>query len=176
VGFALRLVFGALELGGQIIAMQMGLGFSVLVDPQNGAQVPLLSAFYSLLATLVFLALNGHLVLLQVLVQSFQTLPVATTGLLPTDLWELPNWGGEIFAGAVGIGLPIIASLAVVNLAFGVMTQAAPQLNLFAVGFPISLLLGLVIIILTLPTLVPQFSRLVESAFLTAQRLADLGT
>jgi flagellar biosynthetic protein FliR len=174
-GLVLRLVFAALELGGQIVATQMGLGFAALMDPQNGVQAPLISVFYNLIATLIFLSLDGHLVLLRLLIESFHTLPIATTGLLPSDLWQLVNWAGQMFTGAVVIALPLISALTIVNLAFGVMTRAAPQLNLFAVGFPISLILGLILLLLSLPTWVPQLSRLLDSAYLTIQDLASEG-
>ena len=124
MGFVLRLAFGALELGGQMIATQMGLSFASLVDPQSGAQSPLLSQFYTLFGTLIFLSLNGHLLLIRMLVESFATLPVAATGADRDLLWLLVNWASGLFAGAVLIALPAIASLLVVNLAFGVMTRA----------------------------------------------------
>ena len=175
VGFALRVAFSALELGGQIIAMQMGLGFATLVDPQNGVQVPLVSAFYNLIGTLIFLALDGHLILLKIIAESFHALPISAEGLIAGDLWGIANWGGQLFTGALLIALPIIAALLVVNLAFGIMSRAAPQLNLFAVGFPITLILGFVIILLSLPTLVPQLSRLLQNGFEMSQRLVGVG-
>jgi flagellar biosynthetic protein FliR len=175
MGFMLRLVFGALEVGGQIIAMQMGLSFASSVDPQNGAQLPLLSHFYTLIGTLAFLALDGHLMLIQVLVESFRTLPVATLGLHTDALWTLAGWASQMFGGAVLIALPAIASLMVVNLAFGVITRATPQFNIFAVGFPISLLLGLFIILYSLPTLLPQLERLLDAAFQTTRQLLAAG-
>ncbi len=165
MGFLFRLAFTALELGGLMIATQMGLGFASLVDPQNGAQSPLLSQFYTLLGTLVFLGLNGHLLLIQLLVDSFEALPVATSGADRDLLWTLATWASRMFAGAVLISLPAIASLLVVNLAFGVMTRAAPQLNIFSVGFPIGLILGLLIILYNLPTLLHQLDRLFADAF-----------
>lgn len=165
MGFLLRLVFGALELGGQMIATQMGLGFASLVDPQSGAQSPLLSQFYTLLGTLVFLGLNGHLLLVRLLVDSFAALPVAATGADRDLLWTVANWAGRMFGGAILISLPAIASLLVVNLAFGVMTRAAPQLNIFAVGFPIGLILGLLIVLYSLPTLLHQLDSLFAEAF-----------
>ena len=97
--------------------------------------------------TLVFLSLNGHLLLVQLLVDSFKTLPVAAVGADRDVLWALVAWASRTFAGAVLISLPAVASLLVVNLAFGVMTRAAPQLNIFAVGFPITLILGLLILL-----------------------------
>ncbi|MFZ1494233.1 MAG: flagellar biosynthetic protein FliR [Candidatus Competibacter denitrificans] len=166
MGFALRLVFGALELGGQIITTQMGLGFASLIDPQNGTQSTLLSQFYTLLGSLIFLALNGHLLLIGLLADSFTTLPPAPTGAGRELLWGLVAWAGHTFAGAVLIALPAIASLLVVNLAFGVMTRAAPQLNIFAVGFPVTLVLGLLVVLYNLPTLFDQLNSLFDQAFL----------
>lgn len=175
MGFILRLVFAALEVGGHVIAMQMGLGFATLMDPQNSGQMPLLSHFYNLMGTLVFLALNGHLILLQMLVESFHSMPVGATGLLAADLWTLVSWGSQMFAGAVLIALPAIASLLVVNLAFGVMTRAAPQFNIFAVGFPITLMLGLLIVLYSLPVLLPQMQRLLDEAFQTSWQIINGG-
>lgn len=172
MGFILRLVFGALELGGQVIAMQVGLSFASLADPQNGAQSPLLSQLYNLLGTLIFLALNGHLLLIQLLVDSFTALPVAPSGADRDWLWALVIWGSQMFAGAVLVALPAIASLLVVNLAFGVMVRAAPQLNIFAVGFPITLVLGLLIILYSLPTLLYQLEHLFAEAFRSIGQLA----
>jgi flagellar biosynthetic protein FliR len=171
LGFLLRLVFGALEVGGQLLAMQMGLGFATLIDPQGGNPIPLVSTFYNLLGTLVFLSLNGHLAVLRMLIESFQLLPIAAEGLLPENLWTLVNWASHLFAGAVLIALPGVASLLVVNLAFGVMTRAAPQLNIFAVGFPVTLIMGLLVMFYSLPTLLPQLERLLESAMQTAEQM-----
>ena len=175
MGFMLRLVFGALELGGQIIAMQMGLSFASSVDPQNGAQLPLLSHFYTLIGTLAFLALDGHLMLIQVLVESFRSLPVATQSLHSDAFWTLAGWASQMFGGAVLIALPAIASLMVVNLAFGIITRATPQFNIFAVGFPISLLLGLFIVLYSLPALLPQLERLLDASFQATRQLLTVG-
>ena len=172
MGFLLRLAFGALELGGQVIATQIGLGFASLVDPQSGVQGPLLSQFYTLLGTLVFLELNGHLMLIQLLVDSFTVLPVAPTGADRDWLWIVVSWASQMFAGAVLVALPAIASLLTVNLAFGVMVRAAPQLNIFAVGFPITLVLGLLIILYSLPTLLYQLNNLFAEAFRSISQLA----
>ena len=171
MGFMLRLAFGALELAGYVVAMQMGLGFASLVDPQSGSQMPLLSHFYQLCGYLIFLALNGHLLLIQLLADSFALLPVGPEGLFPDDLWTLVSWASHMFFGAVLISLPAVASLLLVNLAFGVITRAAPQLNIFMVGFPVSLMLGLVIVLYSLPALLPQLRRLLEDVFATAHGL-----
>ncbi len=165
MGFALQLVFAAVTTGGQIIAMQMGLGFASMVDPQNGLQLPVLSQLYMLLVTLLFLGFDGHLVLIQMLVESFHTLPIAADGLTRASMWTLASWGSDMFAGAVWLALPAVAALLVVNIAFGVMARAAPQLNIFAIGFPVTLIMGFVVILFTLPTVVPQFTHLVNGGF-----------
>lgn len=162
MGFAMQLVFSAVVTGGQVIAMQMGLGFASMVDPQNGTQVPVLSQFYLLLVTLLFLGMDGHLVLVEMVVESFHTVPIAADGLTRNGFWNLAAWGSQMFAGAVWLSLPAVASLLVVNIAFGVMARAAPQLNIFAIGFPVALIMGFVVMLFTLPTLVPQFDNLMR--------------
>ncbi len=171
MGFALLLVFSAFVVGGQVFAMQMGLGFAAMVDPQRGVQVPMISQFYVLVATLVFLALNGHLVLIETLAESFRILPISEQGLPINGLRTLVAWGGQMFAAAVVIALPAIATLMIVNLAFGVMMRAAPQLNIFAVGFPISMTVGFIVMLTMLPAVTPQLTGLVEDIFLTVRRM-----
>lgn len=175
IGFALRLAFAALETGGQMISTQMGLGYASLIDPQNGASTPLLAQFYGLLGMLIFLGLDGHLLLIETVVESFHVLPVSTDGLALQRWRELADAGAMIFAGAVKFALPAMASLLVVNLAFGVMTRAAPQLNIFAVGLPVTLLLGLAILLYSLPALAPEFRRLIDAAFLLVHRALAAG-
>jgi flagellar biosynthetic protein FliR len=175
MGFAVRLVFSAVENGGHSIALLMGLGFADMVDPQSGVSVPVISQFLTTLTGLLFLSLDGHLVLIQVVAQSFHTLPVSMSGLPLDGIWQLVMWASWIFAGAVLIALPAIAALLIVNMAFGVMTRAAPQLNVFAVGFPITLGLGFIILVVTLPSIVPKFSNLLVGAFELIQRITSPG-
>lgn len=160
IGFTTQLVFSAIIMAGQILAMQMGLGFSLMVDPQNGTQAPVLSQFYIIFVLLVYLSLNGHLVLIQIVIDGFETLPVAVTGLSTDSMWSIVTWGRHIFAGAIGIAIPAIASLLVVNLSFGIMTRAAPQLNIFAIGFPVTLMLGFVLVLLTMSNISPASNAL----------------
>ena len=171
MGFTLQLVFSAIVIAAQSIAMSMGLGFANAVDPQNGVQVPVVAQYYLTLATLMFLALNGHLILVQILVDSFQSLPIGQAGLTSADIWALVGWGGRMFAGAVAIALTAMASLLLVNLAFGVMSRAAPQLNIFGVGFPVMMLTGFVIIMLSVPGMTPHVSNLMQDAFLLLQTM-----
>ncbi|MGI9259182.1 MAG: flagellar biosynthetic protein FliR, partial [Gammaproteobacteria bacterium] len=121
MGFTLQMVFDALVIAGQTIAMTMGLGFAMLVDPQRGVSVPVLSQFFLILGILIFLSLGGHLAVLRMLVESFQILPMGN--LLPREsIWVLVIWGGEMFVGAIRIALPAVVAMLVVNIAFGVMS------------------------------------------------------
>jgi flagellar biosynthetic protein FliR len=102
MGFAMQLVFNAVTTGGQIIAMQMGLGFASMVDPQNGTQVPVLSQLYLLLVTLLFLGFNGHLVMIEMIAESFTVLPVGADGLTRNGLWLLAGWGARCLPARCG--------------------------------------------------------------------------
>jgi len=165
MGFTLQIVLAAIVTGGQVVAMQMGLGFAAMVDPQNGQQTPVLSQFYVIMVVLIYLAMNGHLVLIEVLIDSFKTMPVSMTGLVATDFYKVVHWAAILFSGAVGIAIPAIASLLIVNFTFGIMTRAAPQMNIFAIGFPLTMLLGYGVIFATLPSVVPQASNLFTGAY-----------
>lgn len=152
MGFMLQLLFNAFIIAGQIIAMQMGLGFASMVDPQNGVTVPVISQFYLIFVTLVFISLDGHLILLQILTESFVSIPIGTTGLPHTSYRDLVAQASWMFASGVLVALPAIGSLMVVNLTFGILSRAAPQISPFSIGFPMTIILGFVIIFVTLPT------------------------
>jgi len=164
MGFILQMVFSAFVIAGQSIATAMGLGFASMVDPQNGVQVPVISQAFLIMATLVFLALNGHLIFIEVLAKSFHNMPIGPVFPSTDALWQLVIWGSDMFTGGMLIALPAVAALLLVNLAFGVTSRAAPQLNIFAVGFPIMIMVGIAFIILTLPTITSHLSRLMEQA------------
>jgi len=174
IGFAVQLVFSAVITGGQIVAMQMGLGFSLMVDPQNGAQSPVLSQFYTVMVMLIYLAINGHLVLIEVLAESFKTMPISAEGLVANDFMQVVRWGSNIFAGGMAIALPAIASLLVVNVAFGIMTRSAPQLNIFAIGFPITMMLGFALVMVTLPNVAPQSISLFSDVYHLIQTILGI--
>lgn len=172
--FALQLIFDALAMGGQLLSNTMGLGFAFNVDPLRGVSTPVLGQLYMILVTLTFLAIDGHLVLIEILAQGFTTLPVGMTGLDGAMVWRLVEWGSQLFAGALTVALPGMAALLVVNLAFGVMSRAAPTLNLFAVGFPITLIAGLVIMYVGLPSVLAAFGQSLEAAFGVIRTLLKL--
>ena len=165
IAFTLQLIFDALAMGGQLLSNTMGLGFAFNVDPLRGVGTPVLGQLYMILVTLTFLALNGHLLLIETLVQGFTTLPVGPTGLDGAALWNVVSWGSQLFAGALKVALPGMTALLVVNLAFGVMSRAAPSLNLFAVGFPITLIFGLAIVYAGMPSVQSTFVGSLDAAF-----------
>lgn len=174
LGFVIQMVFDALVLAGQTVSMTMGLGFAMMIDPERGASTPVLSQFLLILGMLIFLAIGGHILLIETLVDSFRWAPVGAP--LPLDgVWSLVLWGGRIFESGLVIALPAVVSLIVVNLAMGVVSRAAPQLNLFAVGFPAAMLFGFAILLLSLPALEGSFLRLVEDAFETIARILGAG-
>jgi flagellar biosynthetic protein FliR len=165
LGFALQLVFDALTLGGQLLANGMGLGFAFNLDPLRGVTTPALGQLYSVLGTLVFLALDGHIALINTLVDSFRGLPVSSNGIDPERARALADWGGMLFLGGLRVALPGMTALLVINLAFGVMSRAAPALNLFAVGLPVTLIFGLAIVTFAMPTIGTAFTALLGEAF-----------
>ena len=170
LGFALQVVFDSLGLAGQLLANSMGLSFAFNVDPLRGSSTAALGQLYIILATLVFLSIGGHLALIEVLVQGFKPMPIGAT--LPAEaLWSIVLWGGTLFSGAISIALPGVTALLIVNLAFGVVSRAAPSLNLFAVGFPISLVIGLLVVLAGMGPLVQGISQLIGQGL---QFLRDL--
>ena len=173
LGFCLHILFDSVNLGGQMLANSMGLSMAFNIDPLHGSEAttPALGQLYTLLVTLTFLALNGHLALIEVLTQSFTTLPIGTGGLGAAGLQEVVGWGSQLFAGALAIALPGVTALLIVNLAFGVMSRAAPAFNLFAIGLPVSLVCGLALLVVGLPMVQATFMRLLGRAFEALQLL-----
>jgi flagellar biosynthesis protein FliR len=159
MGLIMRLCFEAVMLAGTLIANSMGLGFAQLADPINGTSAPVVGVMLTVLATLLFLALGGHLMLIELLARSFHSLP---PGDHPDALQmrELALAGAQMFSGAVRIALPAVIALLLANLAFGVISRAAPSLNLISVGMPVSLLVGLLLLYASLPSLQAVFNDL----------------
>ena len=165
LGFLMQMAFNALIFGGQVMAYSMGLGFANMVDPANGVQVPVVAQFWLILAMLAFLMMNGHLVLISAVVDTFSVLPIAVDGIGRAGIWELLGWASRMFAAGLLMAMPVIISLLLVNIAMGVVSRAAPQLNIFAIGFPITLLMGFILIWITLPQVMASFADLVGETF-----------
>ena len=171
MGLVLRVVFATLDLMGEIISLQMGLSFATFFDPLAGGQTAVVGEFLTLLATLVLLSLNGHLLMLDALARSFEWLPVTATLPHKGGWMVLVRFGASIFASGLLMALPVVTALLITNIALGVLTRAAPQLNLFAIGFPITLTVGFGVLLLTLGHLAPLLQHFYDVGFAT---LADL--
>ena len=165
VGFVLRLVFEAVSFGGQLVAQSMSLGFAESVNPQGGGSSTVLSQFYLALVTLLFLAMDGHLRLIALLADSFRSLPPGTSAINLNGLQAVVGFGAQLFAGAVRVALPAMTSLLVVNIGFAAISRAAPSMNLFAVGFPITVSLGFIALWLALRSLPGAFDTLQNQAW-----------
>lgn len=176
MGFMFVMLTQLFVVAGQMIAMQMGLGFASMVDPANGVNVAVLSQIFLIGTTLMFVAMNGHLVMIEVVVESFRSWPISSTiigpgSLEPQHVWQMTMRVSWMFASALLISLPAITSVLIVNLSFGIMTRAAPQMNVFSLGFPIGMLFGLFIVWVSISGLAPQFLRLTEETFVFLREL-----
>ena len=171
MGLTLRVIFAALGTMGEIVSLQMGLSFATFFDPMSGGQTGVVGEFLTLLATLVFLALNGHLLMADALAHSFEWLPITATPPVKGGWLMLVRFGGMIFAAGLLMALPVVTALLITNIALGVLTRAAPQLNLFAIGFPITLSVGFGVLLLALGHLAPLLQHFYDIGFTT---MADL--
>ena len=163
MGFAIRLAFAAIEYSGDLIGLQMGLGFATLVNPETNDQDPLVGSMLYYFASLAFLVANGPLMMIAGVSESFNAMPIAGTGDASEEWKTLVYSGGAIFGLALHMALPVVAALLVTNVALGVMTRAAPQLNLFSIGFPITIGVGLVVLAASLPVLLSLSDHAIEA-------------
>ncbi len=171
MGFVLGMIISAFMMAGEAMSLGMGLGFAQTVDPQNGVSVPLVSQFLTIVVTLLFIALDGPALTVKMLADSFLWLPIAPVGLTAADFWRVVGFGQAMFVNAVLIALPVIISLLMVNIAMGVITRAAPQLNIFSIGFPATLLIGFFLILVSSPVWLPNLEHFLQQ---TLQFLSDL--
>jgi flagellar biosynthetic protein FliR len=171
MGFSLQLFFQAFVVAGQIISIQMGMAFASMIDPTNGVNTAVIGQFLTMLVTLLFLAMNGHLVVFEVLTESFTTMPVGSAMLI-NHFWDIAGKLGWVLGAAMLLVLPAITALLVVNIAFGVMTRAAPQLNIFSIGFPLTLVLGMVIVWISMADILSHYQALASEALMMLRELA----
>jgi flagellar biosynthetic protein FliR len=165
LGFAMRIVFATVELAGELMGLTMGLGFATLFDPQSQGRSSAISQFLALIATMTFLAINGHLLLLASLAESFTTLPISAAPLHGVGFYQIAVWGGKIFSTGVQLSLPIIAALLIINVSLAILTRAAPQLNIFGIGFPLTLGVGFLLVWLILPYMAVPIENLLRDGF-----------
>ena len=163
IGFVIQIVFAAVQLAGDVIGLQMGLSFASFVDPQNQQPAPIVGSLLNVAVLLVFLALDGHLMLLAALGESFSRWPIGTA---PgwNDALAIARSGSTLFQLGLKIALPVVGALLIVNLALGLLARTAPQLNLFAVGFPVTLITGMAALLVALPALLPMAERAIAAA------------
>ena len=176
MGLLMALALQTASLAGESVALSMGLGFANMVDPVTGQSTPVVSQFLLVIATLIFLTVGGHLMLIELLAESFVMLPVGTEGLMEQQFRTVAGWGAQMYAGAVLIALPAVVLLLLVYLSLGVMTRAAPQMNIFSVGFPVTMLVGfLALMTLVVPSLPGRLSGIWSDAFNTIGQILGGG-
>lgn len=157
LGFMVQMLFALMSLIGQIMSMQMGLAMGIMNDPTNGQAVPLMGQMLTILGTFLFFILNGHLVAIDIVVQSFFTWPPGESIYL-LDLQRIIALFGWMFGGALILAIPAVVAMLTVNLTFGVMNRSAPSLNIFALGFPLSMIMGLLSLVLTVAGIPTRYS------------------
>ena len=162
LGFAARVIFAALEFAGEIVGLQMGLNFAAFFDPVMATQSTSISRLYGTVAAWLFVVMNGHLMLTAALIQSFHTFPVGPEPLGFIRTLQPQVWGAEIFKLGLWVALPIVAMLTLVNLVLGLVARVAPQMNIFSVGFPVTIGVGLTGLWLTLPMMQVPFTAALE--------------
>jgi len=163
--FILQMVFSVMLVAGQSIAYSMGLGFASMVDPASGVQVPVVAQIFVVSASLFFISMNAHLLAIEIIIQSFSSLPIALVSINMADLWVVIIWSGQMFAGGVLLALPIMATILFINISFGVASKAAPQIQIFGIGFPIFIMTGLILIWVMIPNLLTGFSLILIDGF-----------
>jgi len=159
MGFTMQAIFHSAEMAGEFIGLQMGLGFATLYDASVPGMIPIIGQFLGVVVTLAFLAVDGHLLLVSTLVESFHVLPLASLT-APGGMRDLAEWGGTIFSFGLALSLPLLAAVLITNIGLGVLTRAAPQLNIFAVGFPLTILVGFIGLTLVVPYFAPSLDRM----------------
>ncbi len=173
-GFVFNIVFEIFIVGGQLVAMQSGLGYATVVNPQS-SPVTMISQIYWIAVLLIFFELNGHLMIIKMLANSFTVIPITQSANYSVHYESLIKFSSILFSGAVSIALPAIISLLIVNLTFAIMTRAAPQLNIFSIGFPITLIMGIFIVYLTFSNVVLRSEGLFSQGFVVLNKMLGGG-
>jgi flagellar biosynthetic protein FliR len=153
IGFAVQIGFSCALVSGEVIGNAMGLGFAAMVDPASGQQNPVLGQFLMIVATLLFLAMDGHLMLARIIVESYHALPPGNAWISWEAMRGLIFFGAVLFSAGLSIALPVAFAIILVQIVMGLLARSAPQLNLFAVGFPAALLAGIVLLAMAAPVI-----------------------
>ncbi|AME23336.1 MULTISPECIES: flagellar biosynthetic protein FliR [Burkholderiaceae] len=176
LGMTMQIAFASIDAAGEFIGQQMGLGFATLYDPRQGGNAVVISRYLNTIAFLAFLVFDGHLQMISALVQTFQNVPVSANvlgSMTHARGWQtLATYGVSIFSTGLLLSLPVVAALLIANLALGILNRAAPQIGIFQVGFPVTMLVGFLLIQLMIPNLIPFFQRIFENGIDQMGRVA----
>lgn len=175
LGFVLQVAFAAPLVAGEIIGGSMGIGFANMIDPNSGRSSPAIGQFLSILLTLLFLSVDGHLVLVDLVVRSYRALPPGASWLAADQLREIALFGGYAFLAGLLLALPVGFLLLCLNLVMGMVSRSAPSLNLFAVGLPVSLAVGVVSLAIALPAMGDYMQVIIREGLAAAQSLVLAG-
>jgi flagellar biosynthetic protein FliR len=170
IGLMMQIIFSAIEMAGQISGMTMGFGFATNYDPQSAGSTIVISQLMGILALLVFLSMNGHLIMISALLESFYAFPVTAEPRM-IDGMTIAIWGAKLFSISLQLSLPIVATLLITNLALGILTKSSPQLNIFGIGFPITLCVGFLVIMLMLPTMAAPYQYILEQGMAASKTM-----
>lgn len=172
LGFALQIGYAGAFVAGETIGNAMGLGFASMMDPQSGQSTQVLGQFLSIIATFMLLAMDGHLLLIRFIVQSYQALPPGA--MLSNDtIYSLVMFGGSLLGAGVTVALPVAFALILIQLVMGMLARSAPSLNIFAVGIPVALIVGLVLLALAAPIMARGITEALRMGLDHAQGIAE---
>ncbi|GAA3903525.1 flagellar biosynthetic protein FliR [Halomonas cibimaris] len=174
IGLVMHIIFAVVQASGEFIGLQMGLAFASFYDAASGTNIMVLSRILYMVTLLMFLALNGHLMVLETLVMSFQTLPIGVDTLNANAFELLARYAGTIFASGMLLALPLVGSLLIINFALGILNRSAPQLTVFNIGFPTSLTVGLTLMMVLMTDLGRFLERLFHQGLNFMQGLIEL--
>ncbi|TZG28940.1 flagellar biosynthetic protein FliR [Sphingomonas montanisoli] len=172
LGFATQIGFSAAVVAGEVIGNAMGLGFAGMMDPASGTPTPAISQFMSIIATFLFLAIGGHLQLATIIIESYKALPPGEAWMGAKSLQGLALFGGDLFAAGLAIALPVGFALILVQLVMAMLARSAPQMNIFSVGLPATLLAGLVLLAIAAPSMGDGITASIQRGLAVAHQLA----
>ncbi|WP_081192163.1 flagellar biosynthetic protein FliR [Halomonas sp. BC1] len=161
IGLTMQVMFAVVQAAGEFIGLQMGLAFATFFDPSSGTQTMVLSRLLYMITLLMFLAFNGHLIVIEIIATTFITLPIGMGGFNANAFELLVRFGGTIFAAGMLLALPLVGALLIINLSMGILNRSAPQLTVFNIGFPASLTVGLFLLMV----LMSDFGRFLQRLF-----------
>lgn len=172
LAFVMQLVFAVVTAAGDLMSLGMGLGFASFFDPQANTSTPALSSWFNMMAMLAFLVFDGHLQMIAALIETFHTLPVTANVLGANGFRLIAGWGATVLNAGLLLSLPVVVALLITNLSLGILNRAAPQIGIFQIGFALTMLVGMVLIQIMMPNLIPYLARLFDSGFDEMGRVA----